>query len=166
MVLWAGSGRFTLNQPSKGNTNINAATLGPSLGPVIAGYSVQAENWRWSQWEILWLSGPIFILMFMTLPETSAATILYHRAHRIRKVLKRTDLKSQSEIDQAHMNVKQVAFDALISTFPISQISKLIPLHTDRSQNLGKSMLLIPQSYSLLSIVSTPGLDHFDGRID
>src|ERR1700744_3060449 len=27
-----------------------AATLGPSLGPLISGFSVTAENWRWSLW--------------------------------------------------------------------------------------------------------------------
>jgi MFS transporter, DHA1 family, multidrug resistance protein len=26
------------------------ATLGPSLGPLISGFSVTAENWRWSLW--------------------------------------------------------------------------------------------------------------------
>ncbi|KAH7364305.1 major facilitator superfamily domain-containing protein [Rhexocercosporidium sp. MPI-PUGE-AT-0058] len=113
MVLWAGS-----------------ATLGPALGPVIAGYSVQAENWRWSQWEMLWLSGPIFIVMFLSLPETSAATILYQRAHRIRKVLNRTDLKSQSEIDQAHMNVKQVAFDALVKPWEINALDPAVLFST------------------------------------
>ncbi|KAH9221510.1 major facilitator superfamily domain-containing protein [Leptodontidium sp. 2 PMI_412] len=113
MVLWAGS-----------------ATLGPALGPVIAGYSVQAENWRWSQWEMLWLSGPIFIFMFLTLPETSAATILYQRAHRIRKVLNRADLKSQSEIDQAHMDVKQVAFDALVKPWEINALDPAVLFST------------------------------------
>ena len=32
-----------------------AATCGPALGPIISGFSVVAENWRWSQWELLWL---------------------------------------------------------------------------------------------------------------
>ena len=35
-----------------------AATLGPALGPIISGFSVTAENWRWSLWEMLWLSRP------------------------------------------------------------------------------------------------------------
>lgn len=29
---------------------------GPSVGPMIAGFSVPAKNWRWSMWEILWIS--------------------------------------------------------------------------------------------------------------
>src|SRR6187402_463250 len=78
-----------------------AATFGPALGPVIGAYSVAAENWRWTQWEMLWLSGPIFLLMFISLPETSAANILLRRARRLRKILDNDKLKSQSEIDQA-----------------------------------------------------------------
>jgi MFS transporter, DHA1 family, multidrug resistance protein len=64
---------------------------------------------------MLWLSGPIFLLMFISLPETSPSTILLHRARRIRKSLQRTNIKSQSEIDQAHLSFKEMAFDALIS---------------------------------------------------
>ncbi|KAL1844478.1 hypothetical protein VTK73DRAFT_2447 [Phialemonium thermophilum] len=29
---------------------------GPSLGPMIAGFSVAAENWRWALWEIVWIA--------------------------------------------------------------------------------------------------------------
>jgi DHA1 family multidrug resistance protein-like MFS transporter len=64
---------------------------------------------------MLWLSGLVFLLMFFSLPETSAATILLQRARRVRKSLDKTNLKSQSEIDQAHMTAKERAFDALIS---------------------------------------------------
>lgn len=36
-----------------------AATCGPALGPLLSGFSVPAENWHWSIWELLWLSGPV-----------------------------------------------------------------------------------------------------------
>ena len=29
-----------------------AATCGPAMGPVISGFSVPAENWHWSLWEV------------------------------------------------------------------------------------------------------------------
>lgn len=114
MIAWASAGMSYLESSCSTN-NLYLATLGPALGPVIAGFSVQAKDWRWSQWEMLWLSGPIFVIMFFSLPETSAAKILLQRASRLRTTLGRTDLKSQSEIDQAHMTVHQIAFDALIS---------------------------------------------------
>ena len=82
-----------------------AATCGPALGPIISGFSVTAENWRWSQWEMLWLSGPIWITMFFFLPETSSPNILLRRARRLRKITGDARLKSQSEIDQGNLNI-------------------------------------------------------------
>jgi MFS transporter, DHA1 family, multidrug resistance protein len=90
-----------------------AATCGPALGPIISGFSVSAENWRWSLWEILWLSGPVWILMFITLPETYPSTILLRRAQRLRKITGDNRLKSQSEIDQKNLNPRQIAIEAL-----------------------------------------------------
>lgn len=91
-----------------------AATCGPALGPVISGFSVAAENWRWSLWEILWLAGPVFLCMLFFLPETSSQNILLRRAQRLRKLTGDSRLKSASEIEQAKMNPKDLAFDALI----------------------------------------------------
>jgi DHA1 family multidrug resistance protein-like MFS transporter len=82
-----------------------AATAGPALGPIISGFSVTAENWRWSLWEMLWLSGPIWILLFLCLPETSPSNILLRRAQRLRKINGEVRLKSQSEIDQQNISV-------------------------------------------------------------
>lgn len=90
-----------------------AATCGPALGPIISGFSVAAENWRWAQWELLWLSGPIWILMFFLLPETSGPNILLRRAQRLRKMTGDDRLKSQSEIDQANIQFAQLAEESL-----------------------------------------------------
>lgn len=91
-----------------------AATGGPALGPIISGFSVSAENWRWSIWEMLWLSGPVFIMMLLFLPETSTSNILLRRAQRLRRLTGDSHLKAQSEIDQANMRPKDVAFEALV----------------------------------------------------
>lgn len=82
-----------------------AATCGPALGPVISGFSVPVEGWRWSMWELLWLAGPVWILLFLCLPETSPSNILLRRANRIRARTGETRLKAQSELDQANMSV-------------------------------------------------------------
>ncbi|CAK4034834.1 Caffeine resistance 5 [Lecanosticta acicola] len=91
-----------------------AATCGPALGPLISGFSVAAENWRWSLWEMLWLAGPVFLAMLLFLPETSTANILLRRAKRLRKLTGNSHLKAQSEIDQANMKPKEIAFEALV----------------------------------------------------
>ncbi|KAF2143070.1 uncharacterized protein K452DRAFT_225726 [Aplosporella prunicola CBS 121167] len=90
-----------------------AATSGPALGPLISGFSVAAKNWRWSQWEMLWLAGPIWILLFLCLPETNPSTVLLRRAARLRKATGNKNLKSQSEIDQAHLSPREIIVDAL-----------------------------------------------------
>ena len=63
---------------------------------------------------MLWLSGPIFIIMMLFLPETSTPNILLRRAQRLRKITGDTRLKAQSEIDQANMNARDIAFEALV----------------------------------------------------
>ncbi|EON66619.1 hypothetical protein W97_05865 [Coniosporium apollinis CBS 100218] len=90
-----------------------AATCGPALGPIISGFSVAAMNWRWSLWEILWLAGPVWVLLFLFLPETSTPTILLRRAQRLRKASGNNQLKSQSEIAQASLSVKDLAIETL-----------------------------------------------------
>ncbi len=59
------------------------------------------------------MSGPIFLLLFFCLPETSAPNILLRRARRLRKATGNQRLKSQSEIDQSKLTVGEVTNDAL-----------------------------------------------------
>ncbi|KAF2150290.1 MFS general substrate transporter [Myriangium duriaei CBS 260.36] len=92
---------------------VTAATCGPAFGPLISGFSVTAKDWRWSLWEILWLAGPIFLLLFACLPETSSATILLRRARRLRKLTGNDYLRSQSEIDQAKLSMSEIAIENL-----------------------------------------------------
>src|SRR5271154_5228266 len=76
---------------------------------------------------MLWISGPIWVLMFLCLPETSASNILLRRARRLRKLTGNNILKSQSEIDQAHLTVHQIIVNALY--IPV-QIAVLDPAVT------------------------------------
>ncbi|OCK82497.1 MFS general substrate transporter [Lepidopterella palustris CBS 459.81] len=96
------------------------ATLSPALGPLVGGFAVQLENWRWSSWELLWFSGPILLVVLISLPETSSDTILLRRAKRLRELTGRSDLKSASEIRQAQMSPRHIAFDALIKPWEIN----------------------------------------------
>lgn len=59
------------------------------------------------------MSGPVFILMFITFPETSAANILLRRARRLRKLTGNEMLKSQSEIDQGTKTLNTIVIEAL-----------------------------------------------------
>ncbi|KAM0321358.1 hypothetical protein ACHAQA_010160 [Verticillium albo-atrum] len=61
-----------------------AMYCGPALGPLFSGFAVTAKGWRWSMWELLWMSGFMFLPLFFFLPETSSPTLLYHKAQRLR----------------------------------------------------------------------------------
>lgn len=91
-----------------------AAYGGPALGPLIAGFAVEAKGWRWSMWEILWMAGPVLVLMLLCLPETLADNILLRRAQRLRKLTGNERIMSQSEIDQRHMTPNSIIVYALI----------------------------------------------------
>jgi MFS transporter, DHA1 family, multidrug resistance protein len=90
-----------------------AATCGPALAPTFGGFSVAVEGWRWTGWEMLWMSGPVFLALFFFLPETNPATILLQRAKRLRQVTGNEKLKSRSEIDQANLSVTRLILENL-----------------------------------------------------
>lgn len=58
--------------------------VGPSIGPVVAGFLEVTKDWRWSFYVLLWLGGATAVLM-LTIPETHGPTILLHKARRVRK---------------------------------------------------------------------------------
>ena len=99
---------------------VASAYCGPALGPLLSGFAVTAKGWRWSLWEILWLAGPVFIAMFLFMPETSTPNILMRRAKRLRALTGDNRLKSQSEIEQANMDPKKVLIDAIIKPIEIT----------------------------------------------
>src|SRR5688572_27106763 len=95
-------------------------SLSAALGPLLSTYAVSAKGWRWSLHEITWMAAPLLVLYFVLMPETSGPSILLQRSRRLRKATGNQRLKSQSEIDQAHMTVSSVAVDALIKPLEIT----------------------------------------------
>jgi MFS transporter, DHA1 family, multidrug resistance protein len=99
---------------------VSAAYCGPALGPLLSGFSVPAKDWRWSLLEILWASAPVFVAMFLLLPETSTPNLLYRRAQRLRKLTGSERFLSQAEIDQRNLDGSAVVMSALVKPFEIS----------------------------------------------
>ncbi|KAH7084632.1 multidrug transporter [Paraphoma chrysanthemicola] len=96
-----------------------AAFAAPAIGPLLSGFSVPALNWRFSQWEILWMAGPVFILFLFFLPETQPTTILLHRAERLRKLTGNERIRSQTEVDNKGMTFGAMLLDAIIKPIEI-----------------------------------------------
>ncbi|EPE24922.1 MFS general substrate transporter [Glarea lozoyensis ATCC 20868] len=93
---------------------------GPALGPLMAGFAVAAENWRWSLWEIVWMAAPMLVALLILLPETSTPNILLRRAQRLRKLTGNERLQAQSEIDQKNMKASSILVEALIKPIEIT----------------------------------------------
>ncbi|KAK7996858.1 hypothetical protein PG989_004898, partial [Apiospora arundinis] len=99
---------------------VSAAYCGPALGPLLSGFSVPVKGWRWSLLEILWAAVPIFIVMFLFLPETSTPNLLLRRTQRLRKLTGSPRFMSQSEIDERNLDRRAVLIDALIKPLEIT----------------------------------------------
>jgi DHA1 family multidrug resistance protein-like MFS transporter len=99
---------------------VSAAYCGPALGPLLSGFAVTAKGWRWSLWEILWAAAPVFLIMFLLLPETSTPNILLRRAQRLRKLTGDNRLQAQSEIDQKNMKPAAIVIDAIVKPIEIT----------------------------------------------
>jgi MFS family permease len=53
-----------------------ACAAGPTLGPIVAGFAVVANGWRWAFWEMLWITGFALIVLGITMPEVCLFPIL------------------------------------------------------------------------------------------
>jgi DHA1 family multidrug resistance protein-like MFS transporter len=93
---------------------------GPAVGPILAGYATPVLGWRWSLWEMLIISGPVFLVMFLCLPETSESNILLRRAKRLRALTGNDNLRAKSEIVQGKTAFSAVIWDALIKPIEIT----------------------------------------------
>lgn len=100
------------------------AVGGPVLGPLLGGFIVDwrdrlgyIDGWRWTIWELLWLSGLGLAILICGLPETSSPCILYYKAKRLRKVTGNQELQSESEITQKEMTVGQIVKTSLLMPF-------------------------------------------------
>lgn len=97
---------------------VAAAFLAPACGPLLSGFAVPVLGWRWAFWEILIMSGPIWVLWFFTMPETSAENILLRRAQRLRKLTGNMNYRAASEMKQQSLGT--ATYNALLVPFIIT----------------------------------------------
>lgn len=96
------------------------AVGGPVLGPLIGGFAAEFKGWQWPILELIWLNAFCTLLLAFCLPETSAATILYKRAKRLRKALADTTLESEAEIEAKGISKATLVKGMLVLPFQLS----------------------------------------------
>jgi len=84
-----------------------SSTLGPPLALVISGYIVLEKGWRWLFWIFLAITGGVWIIMVVTLPETRHTIILDKKTKRVRKELKKEGLKASELIEDFNADEKK-----------------------------------------------------------
>lgn len=103
-----------------------AAVCGPVMGPLVGGFAAEAKDWRWTIWELAWLSGFTWLVLFFFLPETSANNILYRRTRRLRKLTGNDRLKCQPEIMGENMTGKDIALMALVRPITLNFLEPMV----------------------------------------
>ncbi|KAL5592784.1 hypothetical protein FOBRF1_013092 [Fusarium oxysporum] len=63
-----------------------APFLGPSIGPIIAGFLNQSTGWRWVAGLMTCLTGTLWIIISLSVRETYAPVILRRRAEKLSKL--------------------------------------------------------------------------------
>jgi multidrug resistance protein len=58
-------------------------SLGPTLGPIVGGFLGQSQGWKWVQGLMAILSGLLWIIVSLTVPETYAPVLLQRRAAKL-----------------------------------------------------------------------------------
>jgi len=97
-----------------------SAVFGPALGPLIGGFAAESEGWKWTIWELMWLSGFCFVVLFFFLPETSSSNILYRRTLRIRALVKNPKVKCEPELEAEGMSGKEIAMMVFVRPFTLT----------------------------------------------
>ncbi|KAL4866264.1 hypothetical protein BDV12DRAFT_210622 [Aspergillus spectabilis] len=109
-----------------------ATVVGPALAPVVSNFSAPAKNWHWVSWEMLWVSAPVLLIWFFLVPETSASTILYYRAKRLRKLTGNNRYRTKEEIDRinAKTTTKTIFYNAIIKPAQINILDPAVLFST------------------------------------
>lgn len=118
------------------------------------------EGWRWPIWELMWLSGVCWVVLFFLLPETSSSNILYRRTQRLRKLTGNDKLICEPELIAEQMTAKDVRLSYRTEPQPAVLIPSQILVMTfvrPISLTLTEPMVFLLNLY--IALVSIPSSD-------
>ncbi|RMZ39521.1 caffeine resistance protein 5 [Aspergillus flavus] len=102
------------------------AIAAPVLGPMVGGFASSAQDWTWTIWQLIWVSGFAAVLLFFLLPETYGPNILYRRARRIRHLSQNSDFCSEAELELRQIPPTDILFEALVRPFQLCFLEPIV----------------------------------------
>lgn len=99
--------------------------LGPVIGPVAAGFLVEAKGWRWVFYVLAMLAGAFAFLLVCISRETYAPALLEKKAARLRKETGNPNLRSKLAID---IPAKEVFIRAIVRPMKMLFLSPIVLL--------------------------------------
>ncbi|KAJ5706566.1 hypothetical protein N7488_006367 [Penicillium malachiteum] len=79
-----------------------SSTFGPPMALVMSGYIGLDLGWRWIFWILMIITGVVWIILVVTIPETRHSAILQKKVKRVRKQMKEENLKSAESVTDIH----------------------------------------------------------------
>lgn len=79
-----------------------SSTFGPPMALVVTGYIGLNAGWRMIVWVLMAMSGAVWILLVVSVPETRHAIILQKKARRVRTQLRKENLPSADSTVDIH----------------------------------------------------------------
>ncbi|KAK5132524.1 hypothetical protein LTR08_008908 [Meristemomyces frigidus] len=95
-----------------------SSTFGPPFALVLSGYIVQQLGWHMLFWIFMIITGGLWVIMVLTLPETRHSIILEKKAKRVRKTLAKEGAVSPAvfeNISDAHNKAEKRSIHTLFA---------------------------------------------------
>lgn len=112
----------------------------PILRLVVGGFVFLAEDWMWTIWELMWVSGFMLVLLFFFLPETYRPNILTQQAYYVHMIT-----GDASYLMQAEIALQKVTIN--ISDIVILEMHSKSQCTENRHRKSSLKLLFIPLSF-------------------
>lgn len=140
-----------------------ASAAGPVVGPIVGGFAVDANGWRWAIWPLFWASAGTWLWIFFLLPETSGATILSRRAARLRQRTGNSELVSEGDVHDRSLHASTLALNTLVRPFELMILEPVVLFNNLYIALVyGKSHLnIVPAEAVIRTGLTLNGLDRY-----
>ncbi|CCH60513.1 hypothetical protein TBLA_0C07220 [Henningerozyma blattae CBS 6284] len=96
-----------------------AAFAAPIIGPIVGAAMVDAVDWRWQFWLLLFVTGACLLVLAPFFPETQAENILFRRALRLRKITGDKRYYTIESEEEKKLTTKEFLINSLYKPFRI-----------------------------------------------